>query len=266
MHVSDEQMLAVRHGAAPPTAPSWELVDLPAGPMPMPEWMKDMHIDWVDGYQNPPRYTLKSWGDLRKWPNKRFTKLGPLYLAVSPDERAECYYQGGGLSKQPVRRFKSADGSLTIYRPPHAEGEWVEVPRLCTRQEEGFGGLHIDIVMDDGTEVTLRGPWRGSTPTGLTEVAYADASRPDFAAQSAWWRKTNRRNGNTTSHCWGTPVGGLYLTDELFIRLFARFKPHLRLARVNDGWRPHLEAMKPEWIAPKDWTVGRYATKAGAQP
>lgn len=268
MYVSDEQRGAILWGER---RVSWEVVELPTGRQALPTWARDLHVDFMDGYGNDPRYTLKAWGDLRSWPDKRFVREGARFMAVSPDGRAEVYYQDGQLRPAMLKRFRTTDGRLHAYRPqtgervreynaagqmtlshvPYDPGEWVEVERLCTPQQDGFGGAHIDITMEDGTEVTLRGPWHGGCPNGFVELAYADASRAGFARDAAWWRKTNRRQGVKDRPCWGTCTGGLFLREDVFIRLFARYQPHLRLMRLREGERALVQATKPEWDAPK---------------
>lgn len=271
MHLSDEQMAAVRHGIKAEV--SWEEISLPRGPQPVPEWAKDLHVDFMDGFGNSPHFTIKGSCNLRRWPDKRFTRDGDRFMAISPDGRAEIYYQGGKLTQTTIRMFKGCDGELRQYPRTGAEwgnptdglawiypngerhgtepGEWVEVERLCTQQENGFGGSHIHITMEDGTPVVLRGPWHGGSPNGFVEVAYADASDPNFARQSAWWRKTLRKNGYTHRHHWGTCTGGLFVREAEFILIFARFLPHLRLMRLIRNERSFIEPLKPDWDAPK---------------
>lgn len=257
MFLSDEQMRAARYGHGSREV-IWSEVDLPTGRQPLPAWARDLHVDFADGYGNSPRYAVKAYGNLRRWDGKRFVREGERFMAVHPDGRAEVYYQAGALRPAMVKRWRAADGTLRQY-PRHLpgggfaieQGEWVEVERLSTPQEQGFGGAHIDIVMADGTEVTLRGPWHGGAPEGYVELAYADCSEANFAKTSAWRAKSNRRLGLTDRHNWGTLTGGLFLAEDTFIRLFARHQPHLRLMRVTEYGHTSVQAIKADWDAPK---------------
>lgn len=198
-----------------------KIVNLPIGKQPIPAWAKGAVID-------SRGMTLKADINLRDWDNKRFTKTGSLFLAVSDDGRGEAYYHAGGLSVKKLRRFRTEDGVLHVFRPSKpgeafalADGEWIVVDRLCTPQQEGFGGAHYDIVLDDGTEVTLRGPWHGQTPAGFVEACYINPIDNPYLPR-------RKRTSVWHSHC---AIGGLLLTEDLYFRLFARFAPHMRLYR-----------------------------------
>lgn len=258
MILSDEQMSAARSGCRPKVEPTWSLVDLPVGPQPLPTWIKGLHVDFMDAYGNAPHIRLKVCGNVRRWPEKRYTQQNTLYLAEHPDGRAEAYYQQGTLRPAVVKRWRSPDGSLHVYarqKPRNSPsdkweledgGAWVEVTRPCTPQQEGFGGSHYDITLTDGTEITLRGPWHGGAPEGFIEAAYLDATE-SYSIPARHFRPWFNRGG----------FGGLFLREELFIRIFARFVPHFRLARVLDAYGPQLQPLKPEWDAPKAWMLDR---------
>lgn len=242
--------------------------------MALPAWALGLHVDLAMPYWNPPRFRLKTDRDLRDWPEKRFAHEGDRFMAVSPDGRAECYYQGGPLRVERLKRYRThADGRLHQFAPykqnlpmvrtagpdwnPRDDfqpGEWAEVDVLCTRQEQGFGGAHVDITMTDGREVTLRGPWHGGCPPGFVEVAYVD--RTDDTRRG--WRR------NLPWHSWGG-MGGLFVREDVFIGIFAKFAPHMLLARVDMGRGPRLQAYTHEWGEPKEWHMSRErAQKAAA--
>lgn len=254
--LSDEQNGVLARGSD--RRVSWRPVVLPERG-PVPEWALDLNVDFAEGYGNEPRYKIKATGDLRSWPEKRFTKAGPRFMAEHPDGRAEIYYHAGALRTDTLRRFRTLDGQLHAYRPykpervterddrgqmiasyhPFEDGEWVEVERLCTPQQDGFAGAHIDITLDDGSEITLRGPWHGASPPEFLDLAYIDWS------DRAYWRR-----GVGPGRNWAAAVGGrggLYLSHATFISLFARFVPHLDLLVIEEGGRARLQAAKPEW-------------------
>lgn len=263
-YLSDEQMACV--GVPREANPAWRLIDLPTGRQQLPSWAKGLHVDFVDEYDNDPRFRIKADRDLRRWEPRRYRRESDLFMAVSDDGRAEAYYQGGPLRLEKLKRFQTLDGVTHIYRPNnpdlpsgpvvlrhgesidmiYAPGKWVEVERLCTRQERGFGGAHVDLVMEDGTEVTLRGPWHGPCPPGFVEVGYTDMSDRDNA--SRWHRRRP----------WWQRHGGLTLIrTDLFVRIFSTFAPHLRLAAVDLGRGERLQPLKPEWDEPKAWVRAR---------
>lgn len=268
-YLSDEQMSVALFGIPKDAQPSWTPVALPQGRQQLPPWAKGLHVDLMLQYGNSPHFKLKCDRSLRDWEHKAFAKEGDRYMAVSEDGRAEVYYQGGGLTMTKLRRFRTEDGHLwqarpnrpgasNIIRTPEdwenllAPGEWVEVNRLATRQERGFAGAHIDIVLDDGREVTLRGPWHGPCPPGFVEAGYVDTSDQ---REGNWWRGRPwyRRGG----------IGGLFLAEAAFLPVFATYAPHMHLAHVDMGRGPRLEAYLDEWGEPKAWMQARerYARK-----
>lgn len=241
--------------------PAWFYAELPEGRQEIPSWAKGLHVNWNEQYGNPPDYKLKVIGDARTWPDKRFELRGDnMWIAEHPDGRAEVYYQTAvGMKRDKVKRWRdAADGSLHKYPRtlprvedetgsycPNAPGEWVDIETMCTVQQEGFGGAHIDITMKDGSQITLRGPWAGGAPTGYIDVSYQDVTCQYFKS----WKGTPwyARGG----------VGGLFITHDLFERLFARFQPHLFLANVNEGLGFQLQAINPHWGEPKAWRFAR---------
>lgn len=242
MLLSDEQMGAVRHGFD--KDPDWQLIDLPAGPQLVPAWVTAMHVRWMDSYGNAPSFALRVTEDARSWPDKVFEQEGVRYIARHPDGRAECYQQSGALRLTKLRRWQRPDGSFV--RAPYVDkdtrdagGDWGEWEVLATPQEEGFGGAHIDIVLADGRDVVLRGPWHGPSPLGFQECAYVNVN-------DRWMRPPRAGHPAAPWHNRGG-IGGLLIQDDVFIRMFARFLPHLQLVRVGK----FLQPLKPEWDAPK---------------
>lgn len=245
MNLSDEQMAAARHGLAGDR--TWEAVALPIGPQPLPPWAKGLHIDWMDKWSNPPRYIIKADRELRDWENKVFVKEGSRYMAVTPDGRAEVYYHEGRVSRGTALRWENGGRRR------------VEVQGWVTTQQEGFGGSHFPVFLaaaDEpqlvGQTVYLRGPWHGGAPHGFVECSYhaPAAWRGPHRPGSRWWRPWWQQ----------TAVGGLFITEDLWRRLVARFWPHVTAARVTDAkWNTNrLEAVREGWHAPKDWMRGRH--------
>jgi hypothetical protein len=56
-----------------------------------------------------------------------------------------------------------------------------------------------------------------------------------------------------------TAIGGLFITEELFLRLLARFEPTCRAARVTTGIGTRIQPVRANWDAPKDWISRRVA-------
>lgn len=259
-YCSDEQMRIIGlMGGRDGFTPWWEPVPLPEGRQPLPDWALDLDVDFLPQYVNPPTVKLKTDRQLRECGDKRFTRSGDRYLAVSSDGRGECYYQAGEPSLAKLRRFRATDGTLSAYRPERpglsniitaeedfasrlVPGEWVEVERLATPQQHGFGGAHYDLILDDGTEITLRGPWAGPTPEGFVDVGYVNTSERYYRGRP--WRGLGG-------------CGGLLIAEDVFVRIFARYQPHLLLARVDEGIGPRLQAYTHEWGEPKVWHRAR---------
>ncbi|WP_370194277.1 MULTISPECIES: hypothetical protein [Aurantimonas] len=277
MDLADDQMAAAMHGA--PHEVRWSFIERPTGPQPLPGWCKGAQIFWLDGYGNSPDVRLKVIGEARDWPEKRFRREGNRYIAESGDGRVEQYAHDGGVSMVKLRRWRSEDGSLRTWRrsgPEWAEagskaigrmvvdgnlveygnepGEWVEVDLLATTKQQGFGGAEIPIKMEDGSDLVLRGPWHVGAPQGFVETAYVDVGKPvaPYYSKRPWHQRTG--------------MGGLYLREDLFIRIMSRFAAHIPLVRVKHlyGWR--VEPIKPEWDAPKAIIYDReWQAKAAAR-
>lgn len=240
--------------------PSWSLLDLPTGPQPTPPWARDLHVNWMDGYGNPPSFKLKTNCNARDWDDQRFERIGSMWITRHADGRAEIYYQGGPLQQVKVKRWRNAEtGSLHQYgqfQPGSRKlkpGEWIEVERWATRQEEGFGGTHIDITMTDGREVTLRGPWHGGPPNGYVETSYIDTTKERFGGKNYWSARPWYGRGGRA---------GLFIAEPAFVTMFARFQPHLRLARISDDMGDRVQPLKSEWDAPKQWILKRERSAA----
>lgn len=268
MYLSDQQMKVVEHGLAGSQDPSWRQVEMPVGRQSLPPWVCGLHVEYLDfQFGNDPAYMVKATEDLRNWPDQRWRRDGDMFITEHPDGRAEIYYQSGPIKLEKLQRWRCLDGSLHKYRPQKPNrggvivmdktyleedrwepGEWVEVERLCTRQEQGFGGAHIDMKMIDGTEVTLRGPWHGGAPAGYIEVTQW------LKRSEAWYRCDRHRPWH--KRIGGT--GGVYLREEVFIPILARYAPHLQLARVHNGHRERLQAYLAEWGEPKAWAMARH--------
>jgi hypothetical protein len=269
MFLSTEQTRAVMHGID--NKLSWRLVERPVGRQHLPAWVKGAKVDWHEGYNNSPSVRLIVNGDVRDWPEKRFRKEGKHYRAYHEDGRLEQYAHGGAISLVEISRFRSADGTLRQYRregPQWTEGgekalgqiwvgsdagfvdygyepgEWIKVMLPATTAQDGFGGAHIPLLMEDGSELILRGPWHVGAPAGYAEVSYA-----------------------MRGERWGARAG-LYVTLDLLVRIMATFQAHLELAEVTYGGCTTIEPMKPEWDVPKriiyerEWLARKAACEA----
>lgn len=280
MMLSSEQMQAVNAGSH--MAVSWHEIARPVGPHPIPAWCKGVHVDWADGYMNSPRVGLKVIGNVRHWPEQRYVcEDGKFYRSRNEDGRMEQYAHGGRVALDTIQMFQSEDGTLRQYRregpqwfdptslppgckvwPQHGPepGQWVKVEKLCTTRQDGFGGAHIHLDMEDGTTVVLRGPWHTSGPDGYAEVRYVDMTR-----DMRW-----RRRGEPWHRVGGG--GGLFLRDDVFAAIMSRFAAHLRLFAVTRHGFTRIEPVKPEWDAPKcviyerEWQAKQDARKAQAVP
>jgi hypothetical protein len=120
--------------------------------------------------------------------------------------------------------------------------EWPEIEVRATTQQSGFGGDHYWLTMDDGEPLVLRGPWHGGAPAGYVEVSFVDM---DYRGnqENRWNRKRPWFRRSATA--------GLYLTEDLFFRIIARFCAHASLARVQHSYGSRIEPYRSEWFMPK---------------
>src|ERR1700733_608962 len=210
---------------------TYEFIDMPVGPQPIPEWVRDMAVDWVDQYSNPPRLAIKERGNAHEWPDKVWTRpRAGCFAALSGDGRADFLQHGGSIFEE--------------------DGE------LVTARQEGFAGRSFKVLMGPGDAfanrwISLRGPWFGWHLTGYQQVTTVD----EKLASDLFWTKRG--------HPWWARGGcfGLWLSEDLIIRLLARYQPHLRVARVREhiGGKifESIQPLKPEWDEPKAWIMER---------
>ena len=242
----------------------WEMIERPTGRIDLPEWIKGAQVNWMDGWGNAPGIGLKVEGDVREWPDKRFTVDGQLYQARHPDGRLEQYAHGGPVTLRPLQMFIRADGTVTKHRRQDAAmwpnetygfepGEWGKADVLATTSSEGFGGAVIWVTMEDGREIALCGPWHVIGPVGYQEFAYVDVG------ERSLFHESSKRGDKRPWHARGGRAG-LYLRDELAIAIYATYLPHIEIARVTYRWsggRAFIEPLKPEWDAPKQIVMDR---------
>lgn len=261
MNLSTEQMHAVMGGAG---TIRWSMIERPAGPVDLPEWVAGAHVYWMDDYANSPDVRLKVRGDVREWEGKVFSCAKGVYQARHPDGRIEQYAHNGPVSLVTLQQFRSVDGTIRHdrqYGPQWGEqpgfgsvlngvrsglepGEFVDVECLATPRQQGFGGAWIWVTMDDGREVCLRGPWHVGSPEGYCETAYVDVTDDRMWHRGRqWWQRTAR--------------GGLYVKHDLMVRILSTFLPHLELAWVDYGYAKGIEILKPGWDAPKPVILAR---------
>lgn len=247
---------------ASPRFPIWEEIDRPAGAQPVPEWCRDLRVDWHDDYSNDPDFRLKTVGDVFDWPNKRYHREGARYISESDDGRIEQFSHAGPIGMNRVKMFRREDGTHHLHRrngtqwpngvcvgtdgsgarAGYEPGEWVEIDHLSTSQQDGFAGRHYMITLDDGRDLILRGPWHVGAPAGYQAAITVDCTKPDayILRRGLKW---HRRTG-----CFG-----LFLRQDVVVNILCRFAPHLRLARVDNGYGWNVQPMKPEWDKPKHW-------------
>lgn len=236
MRLSDEQMSAVTGGQVG----EWSEVDRPVGPQPLPDWVRGAHVDWMNGCGNAPNVTVKARGALHHWEDQRFEKVGKeMYIARHPDGRAVAHYHRGAVSLVTIKdkRNHHVQDVLAGRRK-----ELPDVEVMATSQQSGYGGDNFWIKMLDGSDLVLRGPWHGGTPDGYVEVSVVDVTSKYFQA--------DRWNRNRP---WFKRGGGpsVYLTEELFLRIVARYCAHAPVARVDHSYGTRLEMFRAEWGMPK---------------
>lgn len=221
----------IAHHSATPHNPSLDWVEVPAGQQPIPSWCKDLHIDFMESWDSWPKWELKTMGDPFKG-DCIFRREGNRWMAVSEDGIANIHWHSGQVSEREVSRY-------------NVESQRYEMVRmLATTKQEGYGGrgFVVRMVPDqyEGREVMLQGPWHGGAPDGFIEFTAHDMMSQYFRP----YRKGTRWPQ------WGGGTFGHFMTEELALRLLARFQPHLRCARA----KPYNEADK-KWLQPirLDW-------------
>lgn len=198
----------------------WEPVEMPSGEIQLPAWCLDARVNWYEGYTNWPDLKVKALHCPAKiedlvWENEG----GGYYRAYTPD----------GVMDQ-----LKHDGKLTFDPDKNA---------FFSTQQEGFAKRGFTLKMKDGTTVILRGPWSTIRPSGWTEFSYADM---EYEARYS----SNPRPWETALF-----MAGLAMNEDLFLRIVARFLPHLRCARVSRHYdRPHMEVYK-DGETPKGMTL-----------
>ncbi len=235
-----------------PETDRYEWVELPVGPQPLPEWCKGVAVGWSEGYGNIPGICLKTNTDAREWPNKRFVfEEDSYYRAYSLDGRLEQHSHSGQLTWQNDRQAWVSSPSEG-YSGAHWEimmREYLRVPRegkkKFNRFDKEWAEWKDTYYFQPGRDkVILVGPWHVGAPAGYIEVSYVDTSQHDLYGYRRWHDRTAR--------------AGLYITEDLWLRLMARFQPHLRAARCFYSWASPegiLEPVREMWTQPKAWTM-----------
>ena len=229
----------------------FEFVDLPAGPQRIPRWALDLHVCWYWGYGNWPTFLLKATAEYGDWPEQRWEKHGERYIAKHSDGRVSMHVHSGRITEQTFTRRKRTGRGI---------GEWtdIEYRMLATTQQDGYAGRHFDIVMGGkdrelrGKTVRLRGPWHTGVPAGYTPLTFVEWPQTR-------WRQVHGRTkkvpyAGIKGRPWYRQGGcfGIGVRDDVFIRIFARFQPHLRLARCHYSWGGDvLEPVHGTWPCPK---------------
>lgn len=123
------------------------------------------------------------------------------------------------------------------------------IAATCTTAQGGFGGAVYWLTMLDGSLHALRGPWHGGAPEGRVEVRHVDTTAPRYANPDRWLR------GKPWHHR-GSGGPSVYLTEDLFLRIIARFAPHVGIARVEHSYGVRLEPYRLAWNKPKALIYG----------
>lgn len=236
MHpVSKDQTMAVMHGTK--SNQIWEPLEMPQWPFDLPEWVKDCRVDWMVGYSNRPKLYVLC--DERvyegEWLYEYFPKQ-KAYIAKL-DDRLRIHYHSELLSEIDHEiEFVGWGQGPGIHGKTPGFGERLRktMKVWATGKSQGYGGRGFQIKMADGRDALLRGPWHGCPPTGYQEVTIVEdrlkGKRPKWVHPNR--RKWMRENG--IGDKWDqSGTFGIEFTDELVMKLLARFQPHLRLAKVR---------------------------------
>lgn len=217
----------------------WEPLERPVGPVDLPAWVKDIHVNWNEGFSNGPDYWIFCTHDIGDWPGKRWKREGHFYRAYHPDGFVEQHAHDGQVRPTVLKAWRNPDGTMSQYRG-HEGGELVEAEFAATSQQQGYAGRHYWLKMEDGTDLVLRGPWWGGKPDGYDAASvvtpkYSGCRRP---GEGPWYKGC-------------TPTFGLLFKHELIAAIFARFQAHLPLALVTHYGSTRIEPYREEWGRPK---------------
>lgn len=199
----------------------WERVAMPTGKIALPDWCLDARVDWHDGYTN--------WPDLKV----RAARCPAQNESLVWEDEGNGYYRA--YTDDGIMDQLRHDGRLTW---DAASGAFVST------QQEGFAKRAFTLKMKDGSTVILRGPWSTIKRSGWTDFSYADM---EYEAKGGW----GGRPWETALH-----MAGLAMNEDLFVRIVARFLPHLRCARVSRLYadQTHMEVTR-DGEPPKGLTV-----------
>ena len=189
----------------------WERVDMLTGKIALPDWCLDARVDWHDGYTN--------WPDLKV----RAARCPAKNESLVWEDEGNGYYRA--YTDDGIMDQLHHDGRLTW---DAASGAFVST------QQEGFAKRAFTLKMKDGSTVILRGPWSTIKRSGWTDFSYADM---EYEAKGGW----GGRPWETALH-----MAGLAMNEDLFVRIVARFMPHLRCARVSRLYadQTHMEVTR----------------------
>lgn len=240
---------------------SFEFIDRPVGPQPLPEWVIDAKIDWMEQFGNPPKVRIRVSEKIRDWGDVKWKADGKgLYYREHPDGRREQHYHNGPVGIRKFRRWKTFEtGEIHTY-PPKGEigqwskeemkyvfplGAWVDVDLRGTTKQDGYGGREFVIEMEDGPLI-LHGPWHISAKEGYPSFTAYGFGEP----RSAWSLKRGGKWWSDTG-CFGYEV-----REDVLTAIVSRFEAHVELARVtaNEGHykgQTWLEWVHPEYGMPK---------------
>ncbi len=218
---------------------TWTPFERPSGRGPLPAWIKDVHINWNMNYCNAPDFWFFCTHDIGGWPGQTWKREGGFYRAYHPDGYVEQHAHDGPVRPTKLKAWRNADGTMSQYRGSDG-GEWVEAEFPATTQQDGYGGRHYWLKMEDGTDLCLRGPWWRGNPEGYDAVSVVI---PKYSGC--------RRAGEGPWHVGCTPTYGLLFKQELIAAILARFQAHLPLALVTQRGHTRLEPYREEWGKPK---------------
>lgn len=234
-----------------PATDRYEWVDLPVGRQPLPKWCTGIETEWADGYGNLPGICLKTNTDAREWADKRFVFEGDSYYrAYSGDGRLEQHSHSGQLTWQDDRQawVSTPDAGYggaqwSILMKPYLKVE-REGKKRWNRYDPWSEWKDTYFFQPGRNRVILCGPWHVGAPRGYIGVSYVDTSQKDIYRHRRWQDRTAR--------------AGLFISEDLWMRLVARFAPTVRVARTFYKWDEFngiLEPVREDWDEPKLWAL-----------
>lgn len=171
----------------------WHPVSLTDDQYCIPDWLLDVHIDWLPKYNNAPRVTIRVSEEISYWPNQKFIFDNGKVISKSDDGRMIYYlHHSKTLTRKMHKLFVTTDEVPAIYPPKNKPYSLKEITLLSTEKGEGLGGAKIVVQLMCGEYAVIEGPWVGQSPPGYESISYINDKNDYFreGPKNLWYQNT----------------------------------------------------------------------------